>query len=68
LEFQQNFEVDLFEDYGNISKYTYRKRHPVPVIPLEPYKKEYIQESIKELTALMSDEWFREGELIRAPI
>jgi len=68
LEFQQNFKVDLFEDYGNISKYTYQKRHPVPVIPLEPYEKEYIQESIKELTALMSDEWFREGELIRAPI
>ena len=56
------FEDDLFEEFGNTSKYSCQKRLPVPVTPLEPLDKESLSKSIKELTAIMSSEWLEEGE------
>jgi len=56
LEFLQNFEEDLFEDYGNTSKYSYQRRPQVPVPPLDPSEMEYLRETIKGLTIKMSDE------------
>ena len=68
LEFLQNFEKDLFKDYGNTSNYSYQRWPQVPVTPLDPSKKEYLHETIKGLTIMMSDEWLKEGELSSKPI
>ena len=67
-EFLQNFEEDRFEDYGNTSNYSYQRRPQVPVTPLDPSEKEYLCETIKGLTIMMSDEWLKEGELSSKPI
>ena len=56
------FEDDFFKDFKNTSKYSYQKRPPVPITPLEPLDKESLRESIMELTAIMSSEWVVEGE------
>jgi len=56
------FEDDLFEDFGNTSNYSCQKKPPVPVTPLDPLDKEFLKESIKELTAIMSREWVEEAE------
>ena len=56
------FEDEFFEDFKNTSKYSYQKRPPVPITPLEPLDKEPLRESIKELTATMSSEWVDGGE------
>ena len=56
------FEDKLFKDFRNTSKYSYQKRPLVPVTLLEPLDKESLRESIKELTAIMSNEWVDEGE------
>ena len=50
LEFLQDLEDDLFEDFINTSNFSCQKRPPV-------------RHTIQELTALMSNEWLREGEL-----
>jgi hypothetical protein len=68
LEFLHSFEEDLFEDFGNTSNYLCQKRPPVLVTPFEPYEKEFLQETIRELTTLMSEEWLREGESSSEPI
>jgi hypothetical protein len=56
------FEDDIFEDFGNTSNYGCQKRPPVPVTPSEALDKEFLRESIKELTAIMSSEWSKEVE------
>ena len=56
------FEDDLFEDFGNTSNYSCQKRPPVPITPLDPLDKDFLRESIKELTAIMSSEWVEEAE------
>jgi hypothetical protein len=67
------FEDDFFKDFINTSNYACQMRPPVPVISCDPLDKEFLRESIKELTAIMSSEWVDEGELpseeiqIRAP-
>jgi hypothetical protein len=68
LEFSHSFEEDLFEDFGNTSNYSCQKRPLVPVTPPEPYEKEFLWETIKELTTLMSAEWLREGGLFLEPL
>ena len=50
------FEDDLFEDFGNTSNYSCQKKPPVPVTTLDPLDKEFLRESIKELTVIMSNE------------
>jgi hypothetical protein len=56
------FEDDIFEDFGNTSNYGCQKRPSVPVTPSEALDKEFLRESIKELTAIMSNEWSKEVE------
>jgi hypothetical protein len=56
------FEDEFHEDFGNTSKYSYKKRPPIPVTPLDPIDKEFLRESIKELTAILSSEWVDEVE------
>jgi hypothetical protein len=57
------FEDEFHEDFGNASKYSYQKRPPVPVSPLDPLDKEFLRESVKELITIMSNEWVEEAEL-----
>jgi hypothetical protein len=56
------FEDDIFEDFGNTSNYGCQKRPPVPITHSEALDKEFLRESIKELTAIMSSEWSKEVE------
>jgi len=56
------FEDDLFEDFGNTLKYSCQKKPPVPITPLSPLDEEFLRESIRELTAIMSSEWVEEAE------
>jgi hypothetical protein len=55
-------EDDLFKDFENTSNYSYQKRPPVPVTPLDPLDKEILKEIIRELTTIMSSEWAEEVE------
>jgi hypothetical protein len=55
-------EDNIFEDFGNTSNYGCQKRPPVLVTPSESLDKEFLKESIKELTAIMSSEWSKEVE------
>ena len=57
------FEDEFFEDFGNTSNYSCQKKPPVPVTPLDPLDKEFLKESIKELSTIMSNEWVEEVEL-----
>jgi hypothetical protein len=56
------FEDDNFEDFRNTSKYKCQRRPPVPVTPSKALDKEFLRDSIKELTARMSSEWSKEVE------
>ena len=67
-EFLQSIECDLFEDFGNTSRYFYQKWPSVPITPMDPSEESYLREMIQELTALMSDEWLQEGESFLNPI
>ena len=57
------FEDESHEDFGNTSKYSYLKRPPVPITPLDPLDKEFLRESISELTSILSSEWVEEAKL-----
>ena len=57
------FKDDLFEDFGNTSNYSCQRKPPVPITPLDPLDEEFLRESIKELTTIMSSEWIEELEL-----
>jgi hypothetical protein len=46
------FEDEFLEDFENTLNYACQKRPPVPVT-LEPLDKEFLRESIKELTAIL---------------
>jgi hypothetical protein len=58
------FEDDLFEEFENTSNYLCQcqRRPPVPVTPLDPLDEEFLRESIRELTSIMSNEWVEEAE------
>jgi hypothetical protein len=56
------FEDEFHVDFGNTSKYAYQKRPPVPITPLNPLDKEFLRESIRELTSILSSEWVEEVE------
>ena len=57
------FEDELLEDFGNTSNYSCQKKPPVPITPLDPLDKEFLRESIRELTSILSSEWVEEAEL-----
>jgi hypothetical protein len=50
------------EDFRNTSNYSCQKRPQVPVTPLDPLDKEFLRESIRELTSIMINEWVEEAE------
>ena len=56
------FEDEFFEDFGNTSNYSCQKKPPVPITPLEPLDEEFLRESIKKLTTILSNEWVEEVE------
>jgi hypothetical protein len=56
------FEDDFFEDFRNTSNYSCQKKPPVPVTPLDPLDKNFLKETVRELTAIMSREWVEEVE------
>ena len=58
-----SFKDDLLKDFRNTSKYSYQKRPPVLVTPLDNLDKEFLMDSIKELTTIMSSEWIEEAKL-----
>ena len=57
------FKEELFEDFGNTSNYSCRKKPPVPITPLDPLDKDFLRKTIKELTAIMSSKWVEEAKL-----
>lgn len=62
-QFQFQFEGDLFEDYGNTSNYSTKKRPPIPRSWNEPLEENFLKEMVHELSTIMSEEWLREAEL-----
>ena len=56
------FEDEFHEDFENTSKYSYQKRPPVLVTPLDPLDKEFLRESIRELTSILSSKWVEKAE------
>jgi hypothetical protein len=62
------FEDDLFKDFGNTSNYFYQKRPPVLVGPTEPLDKAFHKDTVRDLTAVMSNDCVQEGELSSDPL
>jgi hypothetical protein len=56
------FEDEFHEDFRNTSKYACQKRPLVPVTPLDPLDKEFLRESIRELTTIVSNERVEEAK------
>ena len=67
-EFLRSIEPDVFEDFGNTSRYFCQKRPPSPVTPTDPLEENFLRETIQELTTLISNEWLQEGESSLTPI
>jgi hypothetical protein len=65
LDFILEFEDELFNDYGNTSKYHMMKKHQEYKNPsfIDPSKKEFFKKATKELVSVLSDEWLKESEL-----
>jgi len=61
LPFQ--FKDELFEDYGNTSSCSRKRKSSVPVPPDDPMEASFRKENVKQLTAIMTNEWLRELEL-----
>ena len=61
-EFPFNIEEDIFYDYGNTTLYHLQKRPPAPLDPLGGLDKASFRETVKWVTAIMSNEWVQEGE------
>lgn len=61
-EFPFIIEDDLFKDFGNTSMYAIQRKPQTPVPSPEPIEEQFLRDSVKELTAIMSDEWSRENE------
>ena len=66
-EFLRSIEPDVFEDFGNTSRYFCQKRPPSPVTPTDPLEENFLRETIQELTTLISNKWLQEGELSNSP-
>jgi hypothetical protein len=67
-EFLRSIEPDVFEDFGNTSRYFCWKRPPSPITPTDPLEEDFLRETIQELTTLISNEWLQEGESSLTPI
>ena len=64
----QEIKVEIFEDFGNTSRYFCQKRPPSLVTPTDPLEEDFLRETIQELTTLISNEWLQEGESSLTPI
>src|SRR6185503_9435234 len=67
-DFLRSIESDVFEDFGNTSRYFCQKRPSSPVTPTDPVEEDFLRETIQELTTLISNEWLQKGELSLSPI
>ena len=56
------FGDELFEDFGNMTKYLCQKRPQIPNEPKSLVGLEPVRKPIKELTSRMSIEWLEEIE------
>jgi len=56
------FEDEFHEDFRNTLKYSYQKRSAVLITPLDPLDKEFLRESIRELTSILSSKCVEETE------
>jgi hypothetical protein len=54
------FEDDLFEDYGNASNYQCRGKPPIPINPPDPEEIAFFRDTVRELIAIMTQEWSKE--------
>jgi hypothetical protein len=61
LEFLRSIEPDVFEDFGNTSRYFCQKRPPNHVTPADPLEENFLREIVQELATLISDEWLKES-------
>ena len=61
-EFPFNIEEDIFYDFGNTTLYPLQKRPPVPLDPPGSLDKASLRETVKRVTAIMSNEWVQEEE------
>ena len=48
-EFPFKFEDDLFEDFGKTSKYSYKRKPPVPVPFINPIEATFYRQNVKKL-------------------
>ena len=67
-EFLRSIESDLFEDFGNTSRYLCQKRPSILVTRMDPLEEDYLRETIQELTTLINNEWLQEGESSLTPM
>ena len=65
-EFLRSIEPNVFEDFGNTSRYFCQKRPPSLVTPTDPLEENFLRETVQELTTLISNEWLQEGECWRS--
>jgi hypothetical protein len=56
------FDDDLFEDFGNTLNYLCQKKPPTPNPPSDLLDKEFLRQSVKKLSAILSTEWLEETE------
>jgi hypothetical protein len=63
LDFMLEFEDELFDDYGNTSKYHMMKK-PQEYNPsfIDPFEKEFFKKATKELVSMLSNEWLEESK------
>jgi hypothetical protein len=61
------FEEDLFSNFGNTSNYSAIRKSSAPSAPnqhlSDPTEDEFLKDTMKELTTIISNEWLRESEL-----
>ena len=57
------FEDDIFDDYGNTQNYECRGKPSTSVSPPDPIEIAFLRDNVRELTAIMTQQWSRELEL-----
>jgi hypothetical protein len=62
LDFMLEFEDELFNDYGNTSRYHMMKKPQEYKNPsfIDPSEKEFFKKATKELVSVLSDKWLEE--------
>ena len=57
-----DFEDDIFEDYGNTSNYSSIRKPMLSTSSYTPLDEEFLAQTIKGLTSILSSEWLNEVE------